>query len=87
MDLTLYDLHSDKALEMPILFDDFTEKVHHNYMELDSIILKNRTLLKSVIEKKGCIAPNTDWWHYYLPKANKYELLDLDLEQMKKLIK
>ncbi len=87
VDLTLYDLHTDKALEMPTPFDDFTEKAHHNYMELDSIILKNRTLLKSVMEQNGFIALNTEWWHYYLPNGTKYELLDFDFKQMKKLIK
>ena len=87
MDLTLYDLHSDKALEMPILFDDFTEKAHNNYMELDSIILKNRMLLKSVMEQNGFIALDTEWWHYYLPNSSKYELLDFDFKQMKKLAK
>ena len=87
VDLTLYDLHTGKALEMPTTFDDFTEKAHHNYMQLDSLVLKNRTLLKTVMEQNGFIALETEWWHYYLPNASKYELLDFDFKQMKKLAK
>ena len=87
IDLTLVDLKTGKPLAMPTSFDDFTEKSHHNYMDLDSIILKNRTLLKSVMEQNGFIALDTEWWHYYLPNSYKYELLDFDFKQLKKLVR
>lgn len=85
IDLTLIDLLTKKELAMPTAFDDFTEKSHHNYMLLDSEVLKNRKMLKDVMEQKGFIALDTEWWHYYLPNASKYELLDFDFKQMKKL--
>ncbi len=87
IDLTLYSLKNGKPLQMPTAFDDFTEKAHHNYMQLDSTVLSNRHLLKSVMEKHGFIALETEWWHYYLPNAAYYELLDFDFKQMKKLAK
>jgi D-ala-D-ala dipeptidase. len=39
------------------------------------------------MENNGFIALNTEWWHFYLPDAASYELLDLsfaDLEMMEK---
>ena len=87
IDLTLINLPIKKELAMPTPFDDFTEKAHHNYMLLDSVVLKNRTLLKTVMEQNGFIALETEWWHYYLPNSSKYELLDFDFRQMKKLMK
>ncbi len=87
IDLTLVDLKTMKELQMPTLFDDFTEKAHHNYMALDSIVLANRTLLRSTMEKYGFVVLATEWWHYYLPNATtKYELLDIDFNQMKKIV-
>ena len=87
VDLTLIDLQTKKELAMPTTFDDFSEKAHHNYMQLDSIVLANRQLLKIVMEKYGFIALNTEWWHYYLPNASKYELLDFNFKQMNKIVK
>jgi D-alanyl-D-alanine dipeptidase len=87
VDLTLYDLQTGKTLEMPTPFDDFTEKAHHNYMQLDSVVLANRQLLKTSMEQQGFKALDTEWWHYYLPNSTYYELLDFNFNQMKRLVK
>jgi zinc D-Ala-D-Ala dipeptidase len=87
VDLTLYNLKTGLPLPMPTPFDDFTEKAHHNYMQLDSVVLANRQLLKTAMEQQSFKALDTEWWHYYLPNASKYELLDFDFKQMKKLVK
>lgn len=87
VDLTLYDLTTGTELQMPTPFDDFTEKAHHNYMNLDTTVLKNRKLLKDAMEKYGFVALDTEWWHYFLPNAAKrFELLDLDFKQMAKAV-
>jgi D-alanyl-D-alanine dipeptidase len=86
VDATLIDISTGKDLDMPTAYDDFTEKAHHTYKELNPTILKNRTLLKNTMEKYGFIALNTEWWHYYLPNAaQRFELLDLSFKQMKRL--
>jgi D-alanyl-D-alanine dipeptidase len=88
VDVTLIDLTTGKELEMPTAFDDFTEKAHHNYSALAANVLKNRALLKETMEKHGFIALDTEWWHYYLPKAaERFELLDLGFNQLKRLTK
>jgi D-alanyl-D-alanine dipeptidase len=87
VDLTLYDLRTGLPLPMPTAFDDFTEKAHHNYMQLDSVVLTNRQLLRTAMEQQGFKALDTEWWHYYLPNATYFELLDIDFKKMKKLVK
>jgi D-alanyl-D-alanine dipeptidase len=85
VDLTLIYLNSTQELAMPTAFDDFSEKAHHDYMQLDSTVLAHRRLLRTVMEKHGFIALETEWWHYYLPGPIKYNLLDLDFDQLRSL--
>jgi D-alanyl-D-alanine dipeptidase len=86
VDVTLIDLATRKELAMPTPFDDFTEKAHHNYMQLDKQVLENRELLKSTMERHGFLALDTEWWHYFLPNAaQRFELMDLNFRQMKRV--
>lgn len=86
VDLTLIDLKTGKELSMPTPYDDFTEKAHHNYLHLDSTIIKNRQLLKDVMMKHGFVPLDTEWWHYYLPNAaERFEIMDIDFKVMKQL--
>lgn len=88
IDLTLYNLETGIELPMPTPFDDFTEKAHNNYMNLDSSVLANRKILKDVMVKYGFVPLPTEWWHYSLPNAaQRFELMDLSFKQMKKLAK
>ena len=86
VDVTLIDIASGMELDMPTVYDDFTEKAHHSYQNLSLSVLKNRALLKNIMVKHGFIALDTEWWHYYLPNAaQRFELLDLTFKQMKRL--
>lgn len=86
IDLTLYNLQTGEVLTMPTPFDEFSEKAHHNYDQLDEYILKNREILKTVMTNNGFVALNTEWWHYSLPNAAKnYNLLDIDFRKLKRI--
>ncbi len=88
IDLTLYSLQTGKELTMPTPFDDFTEKAHHDYWQLDSLVLINRQILKDIMVKYGFLPLATEWWHYYLPNAaHRFELMDLNFKEMKKIVK
>lgn len=63
IDLTLTD-HSGNELVMPTPFDDFSECAHHTCMNLPKEAMKNRALLKSLMEKHGFSPIDTEWWHY-----------------------
>lgn len=87
VDLTLVDLTTGKELEMPTAFDNFSDTAHHDFMQLSNKILINRSLLKNIMEQYGYKALPTEWWHYSLPNAKDYEILDIDFKDMKKLMK
>ncbi|WP_207492707.1 M15 family metallopeptidase [Aridibaculum aurantiacum] len=86
VDVTLADLSNGKAVPMPTAFDDFSEKAHHNYMKLGKKVLENRKLLRTIMEKHGFRALETEWWHYSFPNAaSKYHLMDLSFQQLEEL--
>lgn len=87
VDLTVIDLTTKEELDMGTGFDNFSDTAHHDFTTLSPAILHNRLLLKKMMEKHGFKALDTEWWHYSLPNAGDYELLDLDFKQLKILNK
>lgn len=83
VDLTIIDLNTGKAVNMPTDFDDFTEKAHHDHVLTDSTVAANRELLRDVMEKYGFTPLPTEWWHYVLKNANQYPLMDILFEDIK----
>ncbi len=65
-------------------YDNFSDTAHQSFKALPDEILHNRNLLKSLMEKNSFKALDTEWWHYSLPNAKDYELLDLSFKKMKK---
>jgi D-alanyl-D-alanine dipeptidase len=85
VDVTLVDLNTKNELPMGTGFDNFSDSAHQDFTQLPELILKNRALLKSVMEEYGFISLDSEWWHYSLPDAKYYELLNVsfaDLQAM-----
>ncbi len=87
IDLTLIDLKTGQEVLMPTAYDDFTDKAHHNFMGLPKEAIANRQILRKLMEKHGFVAFETEWWHYSLPNPEKYAVLNLSFESLKKLDK
>jgi D-alanyl-D-alanine dipeptidase len=85
IDMTLYDLKTGENIEMPTAFDDFSEKAHHGFKGLSTKQIENRELLKSLMEKNGFLQFPTEWWHYYWPNGEMYDVLDFSFNQIKKI--
>ena len=85
VDLTLINLATGKELPMGTDFDDFTIKAGHLYNKLPKEILDNRTLLKTVMQQHGFEALKTEWWHYIYRGSQKFELLNLNFDELEKL--
>lgn len=84
-DLTIIRLADGKELDMGTGFDNFTDSAHHDFTRLPEQVLQNRQLLKGIMEKYGFKAFDTEWWHYALPDATKYEILDLSFKKLSHL--
>lgn len=85
IDLTLYRLSNGVELSMPTGFDNFSDTAHHQFTALPDSVIRHRQLLKSVMEKNGFKAYDTEWWHYYLPQAQQFPLLNLSFRKLGKL--
>jgi zinc D-Ala-D-Ala dipeptidase len=85
IDLTLADATTGAPLPMPTGYDNFSDTAHHGFSDLPEKIIKNRDLLKGVMEHFGFKALSTEWWHYSLPNAKQYPLMDLSFRDLEKL--
>lgn len=77
VDLTLVRRADGSELAMPTPYDDFTERAHHDFVDLSSEVLANRARLRAVMEEVGFEALPTEWWHYDYRGWRDFELLDL----------
>ncbi|MEN8122308.1 MAG: M15 family metallopeptidase [Bacteroidota bacterium] len=83
VDLSLINIKTGKELEMPTLFDDFTEKASHSYMDLPAKAIENRKLLKDIMTKYGFIIYEAEWWHYSYKDWKEFEIMDISFEELK----
>lgn len=84
VDLTIIDLKSGIELDMGTGFDNFTDTAHSNFLHPDKKVLENRKLLRSLMEKNGFKVLDTEWWHFFIPGSDRYEVLDLPFKKLKK---
>lgn len=85
VDLTIINTNTGEELNMGTGFDNFSDTAHHAFKQLPEAVLNNRKLLRTVMEKYGFKALETEWWHYYWADSNEYEVLNLSFTQLKKL--
>jgi len=63
VDLTIVDKNG-KELNMGTPYDFFGKEAHQDYTGHSTEIIKNRKLLKSIMEENGFGSIRTEWWHY-----------------------
>ena len=85
VDLTIIDLTSGKELDMGTGYDHFSDTAHHTFKKLQPDILKNRMLLKEIMEDHGFKSLETEWWHYHLLWPRNFEVLNLQTKKLKKI--
>ncbi|HEU4574378.1 MAG TPA: M15 family metallopeptidase [Chitinophagaceae bacterium] len=83
VDLTIINRTSGEELPMGTGFDNFSDTAHQNFTSLPAEILQNRLLLKSVMEKHGFKALETEWWHYYYTSQRNFDVLDIDFKKFR----
>lgn len=87
VDISLIDVKSKNELPMGTGFDNFSDSAHTDFTALPTDVLKNRAVLKTVMEKYGFVSLPTEWWHFSLPNASSFELLDLSFDDLKMINK
>jgi len=83
VDLTLVDSQG-KELQMPTGFDDFSPRAGHGYQDLPDQVIRNRELLKGLMEKAGFISLPEEWWHYDDENWLQFDLMDIPFQDLTK---
>lgn len=82
VDLTLIDLKTGAELPMPTAYDDFTPRAAHAFEDLPADARANRALLREVMDKHSFDPLPSEWWHYDFRGWERFELLDVGLEEL-----
>lgn len=64
VDVTLFELASGKAIEMPSLYDEMTERSYPGYAGGSAQQRAHRDLLRHALEAEGFQVLETEWWHF-----------------------
>jgi D-alanyl-D-alanine dipeptidase len=81
VDITLVTLATGKELPMPSPFDWFGPEAGLDYVHPNPAVNQNRDLLHSMMLSVGGFTDySLEWWHYQLPAATGYQLLDFQLK-------
>jgi len=84
VDLTLYRLDDGRAVEMPSLYDEMTERAYPGYAGGTAAERARRDLLRSAMEKEGFTVFESEWWHFDYRDWREYPILNLPFEQIGK---
>ena len=68
VDLTLFDMDTEKEVDMGGTFDFFGELSHPDYKGITKRQYKNRMILRKAMMKHGFNPLAEEWWHFTLAK-------------------
>lgn len=75
IDLTLFDMNTEKEVDMGSPFDWLGEESHPDYAGVTPEQHKNRMILRDAMVRHGFRGISTEWWHFVLknePYPNTY---------------
>jgi D-alanyl-D-alanine dipeptidase len=85
VDLTLYDLATGQAIEMPGLYDEMSPRSFPTFPGGTSLQRWHRDLLRNAIESEGFTVDGNEWWHFDYQDWKQYPILNVPFEDLGKL--
>ncbi len=82
VDLTLYELKSEKEVKMPCEYDTFSEKASPSYMGAPKEESEKRDFLIGAMKKEDFTVHPNEWWHYDHKDCKLYSILDIPFEDL-----
>lgn len=82
VDLSLYELASGRAVEMPSGYDEFSERAHPDYAGGSPAARRHRDLLRAAMEDEGFEVYAFEWWHFDYRDWREYPILDLSFAEL-----
>ncbi len=86
VDLTLYDLATGQAIEMPGLYDEMSPRSFPNFPGGTSLQRWHRDLLRKAIESEGFTVDANEWWHFDYKDWKQYPILNVPFEDLGTLV-
>ena len=82
VDLTLYDLATGQAVEMPGLYDEMSPRSFPNFPGGTSLQRWHRDLLRRAMESEGFTVNEDEWWHFDYKDWKQYGILNVAFEKI-----
>ena len=82
VDLTLYDLASNKPIEMPGLYDEMSPRSFPGFPGGTSLERWHRDLLRRAMESEGFAVNEDEWWHFDYKDWKSYAILNAPFEEL-----
>ena len=82
VDLTLYDLKTDKPTDMSGLYDEMSPRSFPNYPGGTSLQRWHRDLLRWAMESEGFTVYEYEWWHFDYKDWREYAIGNVPFEKL-----
>lgn len=82
VDLTLYELSTGKAVEMPSLYDEMSPRAAADYRGGTARQRELRDLLRATMESEGFAVYPPEWWHYDYRDWQSYAVENIAFEDL-----
>lgn len=82
VDLTLYELSTGRAVEMPSGYDEFSPRAYADYPGGTSLQRWHRALLRRAMLAQGFTANPSEWWHFDHGEWRRYRLGNQRFEEL-----
>ncbi|HEX6832926.1 MAG TPA: M15 family metallopeptidase [Rudaea sp.] len=82
VDLTLYDRKTGRAVEMPSLYDEMSERAYPSYAGGSDSARHLRDLLRQKMEAEGFTVYPFEWWHFDFRDWQTYAIQNLRFEDI-----
>jgi zinc D-Ala-D-Ala dipeptidase len=83
VDLTLYDLRTGRAVPMPSLYDETTERAYPNYTGGTAEQRRFRDFLRRHMEAEGFSVYEFEWWHFDYQDWKAYAIQNVRFEDIR----
>ncbi len=82
VDLTLYRLADGRAVAMPSLYDEMTERANPGYPGGTPEQRERRDLLRAAMEGEGFTVFDSEWWHFDYRDWREYPILNVPFAEI-----
>lgn len=82
VDLTLYELKTGRAVEMPSLYDEMSERSAPNYPGGTAEQRARRAALRTAMESEGFTVNPDEWWHFDYKDWKRYRIGNEPFEKL-----